>query len=113
MAPHASPLPKLTFLRLPAAATCQAGPHVLSSPCSKTTIDNTPRLSDNHTHTSQGNPYSAILSHARTPRRAYMRKTPNLVGGDGFSRAAAKAKPSVSRVLVGSITPSSHRRADE
>ena len=41
-----------------------------------------------------------------------MRNTPNLVGRGGALSAAASAMPSTRRVSAGSITPSSHSRAD-
>ena len=69
---------------------------------------------------------SVYVKHARTARISsasahtqnlsaffYIRNTPNLVSGIGCSVAAARAKPSASRVSCGSITPSSQSRAEE
>lgn len=42
----------------------------------------------------------------------HMRKTPNVVGRGGALSAAARARPSTRRVSAGSMTPSSHSRAD-
>ncbi len=43
---------------------------------------------------------------------AYIRNTPNFVGSIGALAAAARPSPSTMRVWAGSITPSSHSRAE-
>jgi hypothetical protein len=45
--------------------------------------------------------------------RPYILNTPNFVSGTGALSAALNDSASTSRVLVGSMMPSSHRRADE
>ncbi len=55
----------------------------------------------------------SIYKLASCSQKYYIRKMPNLVGGMGALRAALKLRAKTFRVSAGSITPSSHSRAEE